>query len=80
MSTSAETRNAQLFARRAGSLRPDMDAKVSAGNGFPQSHMLIIYSGTEEGSLHNPWSLLLMRLSLVERGSIYTFEDEVTVS
>lgn len=56
-----------------------MHAKVSTGNRFPQSHMLIIYSGTEEGSLHNPWSLLLMRLSLVERG-VFTFEDEVTVS
>lgn len=75
-----ETRNAQLFARRAGSLRPDMHAEVSTGKGFPQSHMLIIYPGTEEGSLRNPWSLLLVRLSLVERGNIYTFEDEVTVS
>lgn len=59
------------FARRAGSLRPDMHAEVSTGNGFPQSHMLIIYPGTEEGSLRNPWPLLLVRLSLVERGNIY---------
>lgn len=57
-----------------------MHAEVSTGKGFPQSHMLIIYPGTEEGSLRNPWSLLLVRLSLVERGNIYTFEDEVTVS
>ena len=80
MSDSVETSNAQLFARRAGSLRPDMCAEVSTGNGFPQSHMLIIYPGTEGGSLCNPWSLLLVRLSLVERGNIYAFEDEVTVS
>ena len=80
MSASVETSNAQLFVRRAGSLRPGMCAEVSTGNGFPQSHMLIIYPGTEGGSLCNPWSLLLVRLSLVERGNIYAFEDEVTVS
>ena len=69
--TSEETRNAQLFCKESRKPETDMHAEVSTGNGFPQSHMLIIYPGTEEGSLRNPRPLLLVRLSLVERGNIY---------
>lgn len=78
MSTNVETNDTQLFTRRARSLRHDICADVRTENGFPKSHVLIICTRTEEESLHNPQSLPLESLSLVE--NTYTFEDKVTVS